>query len=183
MIEDELLKWRFKQGNTEALGRIYEKYVDFLLTLSMALLNDRASAQDAVHDTFVKFASSNGFKLKGSLKSYLATCVLNSSRDMLRASSRKNLDLSEAIAIASNNSSPVDTIIGNEQSEILASALSQLSPEQREVIVMHINGGMKFRQIAGLQGASINTVQSRYRYGLNKLRLILNKGYENEIDK
>ncbi len=183
MLEDELLKWRFKQGNSEALGRIYEKYVDFLLTLSMALLNDKASAQDAVHDTFVKFASSNGFKLKGSLKSYLATCVLNSSRDMLRASSRKNLDLSEAVAVASNNSSPVDTIIGNEQSEILASALSQLPPEQREAIVMHIKGRMKFRQIAGLQDASINTVQSRYRYGLDKLRSILNKGYENEIDK
>ena len=183
MIEDELLKWRLKQGNTEALGRIYEKYVDFLLTLSMALLNEKALAQDAVHDTFVKLAFSNNFKLKGSLKSYLATCVLNNSRDMLRARSRKNLDLNEATAIASNNSSPVDTIIGNEQSEILANALSQLPPEQREVIVMHIKGGMKFRQIADLQDASINTIQSRYRYGLDKLRSILNKGYENETNR
>ena len=173
MIEDALLKWRFKQGNTEALGRIYEKYVDFLLTLAMGLLNNKASAEDVVHDIFVKLAaSSKNFKLKGSLKSYLATCVLNRCRDMLRAGSRTTADINKAVNIASNDNT-VQTIISSEQSEKIANALSQLPAEQREVMVMHFKAGLKFKQIAKLQDASINTVQSRYRYGLDKLRSIL----------
>ena len=173
MIEDVLLKWRFKQGNTRALGRIYEKYVNFLLTMAMGLLNDRASAEDVVHDIFARLtASSNDFKLEGSLKSYLATCVLNRSRDMLRASSGKTADINAAVNIASDDNT-VQKIIGNERSEKIANALSQLPDKQREVMVMHFKAGMKFRQIAKLQDASINTVQSRFRYGRDKLRSVL----------
>jgi len=45
--------------------------------------------------------------------------------------------------------------------------------EQRETIIMHLNGGMKFKEIAGMQHIPISTVQGRYRYGLDKLRTIL----------
>jgi len=53
MIEDEVLKWRFKRGSKDALRRIYEKYLNHLLTLAMALLNDAGRAEDVVHDVFV----------------------------------------------------------------------------------------------------------------------------------
>ncbi len=84
MIEDELLKWKFKAGSKDALQRIYEKYRDYLLTLVMALVNDADLAEDIAQDVFVAFAQSSGtFKLRGSLKSYLATCALNRCRDRL----------------------------------------------------------------------------------------------------
>ena len=50
MIEDELLKWKFKRGSREALSRIYEKYVHSLLSLAMGLLNDPHDAEDVVQD-------------------------------------------------------------------------------------------------------------------------------------
>ena len=40
MVEDEILKWRFKSGSRKALSRIYEKYADFLTTLAVGLLGD-----------------------------------------------------------------------------------------------------------------------------------------------
>jgi len=43
------------------------------------------------------------------------------------------------------------------------------------VIVLHLKGGMKFREIAVVQGVSISTVQGRYRYGLDKMRSVLNE--------
>ncbi|MHC4692661.1 MAG: sigma factor-like helix-turn-helix DNA-binding protein, partial [Planctomycetota bacterium] len=46
--------------------------------------------------------------------------------------------------------------------------------EQREVIILHLQGGMMFSHIARLQGISVNTIRSRYRYGLDKLRSLLN---------
>jgi DNA-directed RNA polymerase specialized sigma24 family protein len=48
MIEDELLKWRFKRGSREALAGIYEKYVHLLLSVAMGLLNDPHEAEDVV---------------------------------------------------------------------------------------------------------------------------------------
>ena len=53
-------------------------------------------------------------------------------------------------------------------------ALEQLPYEQREVVTLRMEADMTFRQIAALQQASINTVQGRYRYGLAKLRSLLN---------
>ena len=58
MLEDELLKWRFKCGSRDALSRIYEKYLNHMLTLAMGLLNDMNMAEDIVHDVFVSFAQS-----------------------------------------------------------------------------------------------------------------------------
>jgi DNA-directed RNA polymerase specialized sigma24 family protein len=52
--------------------------------------------------------------------------------------------------------------------------MSQLPYEQREAVVLHLKGGMKFKELAKLQGVSISTIHGRYRYGLYKLRSLLN---------
>jgi RNA polymerase sigma-70 factor (ECF subfamily) len=174
-IEDEVLKWKFKCGSRDALRRIYEKYLNRLLTLAMALLNDAGAAEDVVHDVFVSFAESAGdFKLAGSLKSYLTTCVVNRARDRIRANQRGPIRLGESEPISSSLSGPDHAIVCSEESQRLNRAMAQLPAEQREVIVLRLKGEMKFSQIAKLHGASINTIQGRYRYGLNKLRSILN---------
>jgi RNA polymerase sigma factor (sigma-70 family) len=174
MIEDELLKWRFKSGSKDALCRIYEKYEDYLLTVAMALLNDVNVAEDVVHDVFVSFAkSANNFKLRGSLKSYLATCVTNRVRDQIRRNQRQPAGLNEAALVSSGSVGPDQQASHSEELQRLNSAVAQLPYEQREVIILRLKGRMKFREIAKLQKVPVNTIQGRYRYGLNKLRSIL----------
>ena len=41
-------------------------------------------------------------------------------------------------------------------------------------MTLHLYGDLPFREIAGWQKTSIKTVQSRYHYGLNRLRSLLN---------
>lgn len=172
MIEDELLKLRFKRGSKETLQRIYQKYLDYLLTLAMALLHNASEAEDIVHDVFVKFAESPAdFKLTGNLKSYLTTCVLNRARDRLRTNRRQVI---QPESMDSDVNGPEQMIVGTEESLRLNHAIAQIPEQQREVIVLRLKSKMKFREIAKLQGTSVNTVQGRYRYGLNKLRSILN---------
>jgi RNA polymerase sigma-70 factor (ECF subfamily) len=175
MIEDELLKWRFKCGSRDALRRIYEKYLNRLLTLAMALLNDAGAAEDVVHDVFVSFAeSAEDFKLAGSLKSYLTTCVVNRARDIMRANRRRPMTLDGAEYISSNLDGPEHAIECSEKTQRLQRAIARLPDEQRQVVVLRLKGEMKFREIARLEGTSVNTIQGRYRYGLNKLRSMLN---------
>lgn len=176
MIEDELLKWKFKSGNSDALRRIYEKYTDFLLTLAIALLNDINEAEDVLHDCFVSFAESAAtFRIRGSLKGYLATCVVNRARDRLRNRGRRPaaLDLEGIEPAAVDVDEPVKKICCDESTLRLNCAINELPSEQKEVVLMHVKAKMKFRQIAKLQNVSVSTVQGRYRYGIKRLRSIL----------
>ena len=175
MIEDRLLIWKFKCGSKDALRRIYEKYAGFLLTLAMALLNDENVAEDVVHDFFVSFAqSAEKLQLKGSFKWYLATCVMNRARDKMRARQVQTIGLDETDSIYSDSNEPESVAVCNKELQQLCVAMERLPSEQREVVLLHTKGEMKFRQIALLQNVSIKTVQSRYRYGLDKLRSFLN---------
>jgi len=176
MIEDRLLIYKFKRGNRSALQRIYEKYRGYLLTLATALLNDVNTAEDVVHDFFVSFAqSSESLRIDGSLKWYLATCVANRARDRIRAGKRQAISLDRAGAMCSDAKAPESSAICNEEMQLLNAALDQIPYEQREVVILHARGQMRFRAVAKLQNVSIKTVQSRYRYGLDKLRLILDE--------
>lgn len=176
MLEDKLLVLKCKHGSKDAMCRIYEKYKDYLLTLAKALLNEKTAAEDAVHDVFVSFAQSvEEFQLRGSLRGYLATCVANLARDKIRARKQRldSLDSTGPI-ISPRPDNPEQHAIEREELARLRWAISQLPYEQREVLVLHLKGGMKFRELANLQDVSVSTIQGRYRYGLDKLRTLLN---------
>ena len=174
MLEDKLLMWRFKCGSREALRRIYDKYLDYLLTLAIALLNDINSAEDVVHDVFVSFAgSAENININGNLKGYLGASVLNRVRDRYRRHSKEQLGLDETTQY-SQSQEPSERILCGEESLKISAALESLPAEQRETVVLHIKGGLKFKAIAELQKVSVNTVLGRYRYGIDKLRSILN---------
>ncbi|MHC4292942.1 MAG: RNA polymerase sigma factor [Planctomycetota bacterium] len=175
MLEDKMLIWKFKAGSTEAFKRIYNKYEGFLLTLAVNLLHDASAAEDVVQDVFIKFVQSPGkFHLATNLKSYLAVCTANRAKDLLRK--RKHLGTADEKnkEIPINDNNPIQLVINNEQMRLARLALTQVSYEQREAVVLRLQGGMKFKAIAEVQNVSIKTAQSRYRYGLDKLRSILN---------
>jgi RNA polymerase sigma-70 factor (ECF subfamily) len=175
MLEDELLKWKFRRGSREALARIYEKYLNSMLTLAVGLLNDTAEAEDVVHDVFVSFAkSAHDFRLRGSLSGYLATSVVNRVRDGRRHRHRQAVNAGKRREPVRAAAAPDDMVIFTEQAGRLNQVVAELPEEQREVVLLRLMAGMKFRDIAKLQQTSVNTVQGRYRYGLEKLRSLLN---------
>jgi RNA polymerase sigma factor (sigma-70 family) len=173
MLEDKLLIWKFNRGNREALRSIYEKYKDDLVTLAAALLTDVASAEDVVHDVFLGFIeSSRKFRLTGSLKGYLSTCVANNARNRNKAG-RRHQNVEASVVMQDANRPDAAALFGEELCQ-LSLALAQLPYEQREVLLLHSCSGMKFKAIAREQDVSINTVQGRYRYAVDKLRSMLN---------
>ena len=175
MLEDKRLVTELKRGDKQALRWIYEKYKDNLLTVATSLLHDSCAAEDVLHDVFVSFTAGIGqLQLRGSLKNYLIMSVVNGVRDRFRKKKHQVIRLEQVGPISSESNGPEQSAVLNEQSQLLTAALAKLSLEQREVIILHLNGGMKFKEIANVQGASISTVQGRYRYGLSKLRTILN---------
>ena len=176
VMEDKLLIWKFKQGSREALRRIYDKYHGRLLKLAIVLTGDLDTSEDIVQDVFVHFAqSANRFGLSGSLKSYLITSTLNGVRNQRRDNGRHRLQsVDEANYLPSFVKRPDQWAVLSEQLERLSCAMICLPYEQREVITLRIGENMTLHQIAGLQKTSISTVHGRYRYGIEKLRSLLN---------
>jgi len=174
MLEDEWLKWKLRRGSQEALARVYEKYVDAMLTLAMGLLNHRTAAEDVVQDVFLSFArSARDLRSHGSLRSYLMTSVLNRVRDSRRQrlrQARRNAEL----GCGGEAAGPEQAAIRREQAARLNTAVAELPDEQREVVLLRLKANLKFREIARLQQTSISTVLGRYRYGLDRLRSRLN---------
>ena len=176
MLEDKLLIWKFNQGNRDCLRIIYEKYKDDLVTLAAALLANVSAAEDVVHDVFVSFIeSAEKFRLTGSLKGYLAKCVVNRARNVNKAGRRRTgTALDDAHSVAVNSSNPESSAIFGEELFRLSEALGRLPYEQREVLILRVHSGMRFGAIARQQNVSISTVQGRYRYAMDKLRSMLN---------
>jgi RNA polymerase sigma-70 factor, ECF subfamily len=175
MLEDRILIWKARRGDRLAFDRIYHRYLDPMLSVAMALLHDRSEAEEVVQDVFVSFVGSlDGFELRGNLKAFLATCVANRSRDRIRHETRKAaLDLPPS-EVTGDAPDPIEQAIQSEQVQRVQAALAQLPYEQREVIALHIHGGLTFRAMARTLECPLGTVQARYRYGIDKLRVLLN---------
>jgi RNA polymerase sigma-70 factor (ECF subfamily) len=174
MVEDRLLIWKFNRGSTDALRRIYEKYKNDLFALAVALSNDASVAEDVVHDVFVSFAQlGERLQLRASLKTYLSSCIANRVRKVKRAKQQHDTRLNEADMVSANPNRPDELVMSAEELQRIGNAMARLPYEQREVIILHLQSGMRFKKIAQAQNVSINTIQSRYRYGLDKLRSML----------
>lgn len=186
-MEDTLLVFQSKRGSREALTRIYEKYKADLLLLAMGLLNDKTAAEDVVHDVFLSFVRHlDQFRLTGSLKGFLLTCAANHARNWNKAE-RVRMRVSSAgsdgaiakpfgLDAATRNvaEGPLENVVCNEELEMLSRALAELPFEQREIVMLHLHGRMTFQAIARAMQISTNTAKSRYRYGIDKLRVTLN---------
>jgi RNA polymerase sigma-70 factor (ECF subfamily) len=178
MLEEKLLIWRFKHGSAEAFEQIYARHKNDLLKLAVVLAADVHTAEDIVHDVFVHVAQSRGnIRMNGNLRGMLAAAVVNrlrnERRDRLRQQRRAEAKAHGVVASAER---PEQWAVLSEQLELLRGAMAQLPYEQREAVALHVGVEMTCPEIARVQNVSVNTVQGRCRYGLQKLRSLLNSG-------
>jgi len=176
VIEDMLLIWKLNNGREQGLVRTYVKYKNYLLKIAYALLNNSEQVEDVVQDVFVSLAeSAPRLRLDGNLKGYLVRSLINRVYNLKKAQIAKPTKrLSECHGVCSAENKPDQWGLFNNELKRVHQVLHELPDEQRIVITLHLRGNLKFKEIAKLQGLSINTVQSRYRYGLEKLRILLN---------
>ncbi len=175
VLIDKWLILRFRYGSQEAFCRIFEAYKDTMLRLALSLLFDRSVAEDIVHEVFLQMIRKRQtFELTGSLKAYLSTCVANRVRNANRdLKQTETLDSQQILQKISDSRRPDQWAVCSEEFEQLREALLQLPCDQREVVILHTQGHLTFKQISKYQDCSFKTVQSRYRYALNKLRVLL----------
>ncbi len=179
MDSDEVLLRKASQGCRDSLRRIYEAHKDSLLTLANALTGNRAVAEDIVHDVFVAFAKNvPRLHLTTSLRSYLCVSVCNRVRDLARTEIRHRRHEDQVSRPPADAQAPDVSVAAAELEGRLRMALEQVPLDQREVLLLRTQAGLSFEEIGQQQGISSNTARGRYRYGIDKLRSLLNSELE-----
>jgi RNA polymerase sigma-70 factor (ECF subfamily) len=79
-------------------------------------------------------------------------------------------DNDEAFARGGSDRDPVAIAERAERAQLVNSAVTELSPPLRSVIVLHYTGGLSLREVASTMGVSVGTVKSRLNAGLKQLR-------------
>lgn len=141
---------------------LYEKHGAALVGYACSYGLDRASAEDVVQQLFLKMLGAKAFAPQAPA-AYLFRAIRNASLNMGRDRHREAaLDNTESWFIHPNGS----------QDEVLTlqKALQELPEEQRETVFLKVWSGMTLQEIADVTKSPLNTVASRYRYGLEKLR-------------
>jgi RNA polymerase sigma-70 factor, ECF subfamily len=154
----------------ERVGSLYDRYGPSLYRYALMLLADPAAAEDAVQQVFTSVLRSGAGGRLEAEEPYLRRAIRNECYSTLRRRTiRDPIQMAPGALleqIASADSKPDERLT-------LERGIRLLTPEQREVVHLHVFDGLTFREIAAASGVSINTVAARYRYALAKLRVVL----------
>jgi RNA polymerase sigma-70 factor, ECF subfamily len=155
------------RGDPAAFAELYQKYRARLHQYALSLLRSRMEAEDVVHDVFIGLAKqTREGRSPRELSAYLYASARNRCLDRMRRKPVLPLEDADLDLIAA----PPGDEERIELRQVLNRALLVLPAEQAEVVVLRTWHDLEFAAIAALQGTSVNTVLSRYQYGLSKLR-------------
>jgi len=152
--------------------RLYHEHGPALLAYASSFVADRALAEDLLHQVFAKLLE-GGTPIPDVPAAYLYRAVRNAALNTRRNGFRET-------GLDATNGCFVHRGGDNEAALALQVALAALPDEQREVVVMRIWSGMTLDEVAAATGVSLNTVASRYRYALQKLREKLKPFHQTE---
>lgn len=160
-------------GQEAAFAALYRLFGERLFRTALTLVGNSSDAEDVVQEVFVALVRSrSGLRQVNNLAAYLFAALRHAAGRLLERRAREPNKSFDVVAIPvtadRSSSSAVDQLA--ERRVWMRKALERLPVEQREIIALKIDGGLTFAEIAEVLCISPNTVASRYRYALEKLR-------------
>jgi len=189
--DDELAR-AFSHGDAAAMEALYRRHSAPVLGWLSAMLRDHAEAEDLSQEIWIRLIRNIDRYKGGNFRAWLWRIVRNAAIDH----SRRRADMTILDAPAGNDADAptvVDTIpdedavsaIGQldakEAREAILAAIGELSPQLREIVLMRVNSGLKFREIADIAGLPLGTVLGRMNQAMKKLKeSLIRKGVAND---
>ena len=160
-------------SHEQALTRMVDQYQTALLQMCYMDLHDRALAEDAVQETFLKaYKSMDTFRGDCSEKTWLMRIAVNTCRDMRRSAWFRHVDRRTDIEGIPSWTPQID---GDDDAEEVARAVVKLPARYREVILLYYDQDMTLKEIADVLGIGISSVSERLKTARTKLRKALEK--------
>jgi RNA polymerase sigma-70 factor (ECF subfamily) len=171
-MEDAQLWAQVVRGDRDAIAALYDRHATAAYSLAARLVG-WAAAEDVVHDAFlVVLRNAAAYDpARGAFRSWLLRVVHNRCVNLLRRYRPENEEALQYMRDPAEQ--PVETIIAGLASAEVRAALEDLSPDQREALVLAYYGGLSHSELAQRLELPLGTVKSRVRRGLLALRDLL----------
>lgn len=161
-----------RAGNRKAFGRLYELYADQIFRYAYARLSNAADAEDVTELTFLRaFEKIGKYEVRGApFVSWLYRIAHNLVVDQYRSGGRViSVDFEEQ-NVPTVREEPSEAFQRNSGCEDLYRAISRLTDEQREVVVLRFLDGQRTSDVAEIMGRSEGSVRSLQWRALRSLQ-------------
>jgi RNA polymerase sigma-70 factor (ECF subfamily) len=155
------------------IEQLYDRFGEKLYHYLILKLGSASDAEDVLQDVFCRLARySIRLRLVRNLQAYVFRIARNEANRFLRKTIRRRREQEVAASlprVIRDSFTNPDV----QETRRVAESLARLPENQMEIIVLKVFEGLTFKEIAAVCGLSISTAASRYRYGMEKLRSIL----------
>jgi RNA polymerase sigma-70 factor, ECF subfamily len=163
---------RIALGDRKAFTNLYDATSAKLFGVALRVLNNRAEAEDALQEVFVKvWNSADRYQVNGlSPMTWLITIMRNHAIDRLRARRGATGDLDEAAELADLSPGPEAQLIAKSEAGRIAGCLGQLDPDKADAVRRAYMEGETYAELAVRYAQPLNTIRTWLRRSLLKLR-------------
>lgn len=178
----------FKGGDIH-LEEIVKAYTGILYNFIRRHGYNNEEAEDILQDVFVKvWKNIDKFdENKSSFRTWIFTITKNAVYDSLRKTKNKELVFSLNEKDDNGNETEIEDIQAdifkiierNQKKDLLLWSIDKLSREEKTILLLHFEEGLTFSEIGGVFDLSTNTIKSKYRRLLMKLKVILEELHQN----
>ena len=171
---------RTLSGDSAAFETLVRRHYRTAYAVALAHTANRAEAEDVCHDSFVRVAERLAdCRTPGRFVHWLCSVVRNHARNVLaRENVRRALELTPESAASGHDLERELEL--RELGDRLESALANLSPVQREVVLLHDLDGWTHEDIARLIGSSAGMSRQHLFHARRRLRTVLGQNTSEE---
>ncbi|MBN2590138.1 MAG: sigma-70 family RNA polymerase sigma factor [Sedimentisphaerales bacterium] len=165
---------KYHEESLHVIESAYNDYANELYKYALVILTDSEDANDAIQQVFIEILRKKKYLSIQSYKQYLLVAVRNKCYDIIKK--RNHLNKLKADYSSMQFLEVVEECKDYEDERILVErAIRKLPIKQREIIYWKIYENKTFKEIGEIVEMSVNTVTSRYRYAMDKLKEYLEK--------
>ena len=167
-IDSQLLENLLKktaEGDKKSFHKLYEILKGPIYGYSLSILKNHDDALDNMQEVFIKvYDSLENYKYQNKPMNWIFTITKNCALMKIRKDKKEQKQEIEKEQIINSSISEEDKII-------LKILIEVLSDEERQIMIMHLIGNLKHKEIAKILDLKLSTTLSKYHRAIKKLRL------------
>jgi len=176
-MTDAAVVERVLAGDADAYAILVDRYYDRFARYAVHMVGNREDAEEAVQDAFVRAYRSLGqYEERERFAAWLFRILMNQCRTVAALGRRRERTFPDV--------DPGELTLtdagGAERQELrdrLERALAQLSPEQREAVVLRYGEDLSYDDMAAVTGAGVSALKMRVKRAFARLRELLQEAY------
>jgi RNA polymerase sigma-70 factor (ECF subfamily) len=166
---DEQLMQRYAQGDVGAFEQLYARHRGALYRYFSRQVRNAATANDLYQGVWEKIIRARrSYRPRAPFRAWMFRIAHNHLVDFYRQ--QRPARSVDTLVLSDDRPEPAQHMIDVEQNEQLLGGIAALPFEQRNTLLLKLETGLKIEEIANLTGVKRETVKSRLRYAVNKLK-------------